>query len=123
MSFKEKTKEMSIKCGGVFSHVAPDAAVSLSTRAASAEYTEKVFTMAAEWAQKETILEVLEIIDKWHQAYPENVFIPLPKYGTPEAEAQDNDLVTRASAHMGRHMSEKLREQILGLIDNNPSDE
>lgn len=64
------------------------------------------------------IKDVLEILDKWHQAYPEDVFTPLPKYGTPEADAQDNNLVTLASAHMGRHMSTKLREEVSGLMED-----
>lgn len=61
------------------------------------------------------IREAVEIIEGWKKAYPEDIFTPLPEYGSPEQEAQDNTLVTRASAHMGRHMSSKLIEQVQDL--------
>lgn len=56
--------------------------------------------------------EVRGIVASWAENYPEDIFAPMPEYGTPEQKAQDNLLVTRASAHMGRHTSKCLAEAI-----------
>ncbi len=75
------------------------------------------FVAGANWARAETIQEIIEILNRWIASYPEDVFTPLPEYGTPEAAAQDATLVTRASAHMGRYMGRKLIEDVIGLIE------
>lgn len=64
----------------------------------------------------------LAFIEDLEKAYAEDLFTPLPKYGTPEHESQDNDLVTRASAHMGRHLTGVLKRDIRDLDQSGEGD-
>lgn len=79
------------------------------------EMLRKIIVKALLYFADGRLEEAEKIISEWARAYPEDVFTPLPKYGTPEQKAQDNVLVTRASAHMGRHMSKCLLEDIKAL--------
>lgn len=56
-----------------------------------------------------------EIASEWAEFYPEDVFLPLPRWGTEEQKNQDNALVTRASAQMGRHCSSVLARDIRAM--------
>lgn len=59
------------------------------------------------------IEEMRKMIQKWRDAYPEDIFQPVPKHD--EQTDAESDLITRASAQMGRHTSTRLLEDLIAL--------
>ncbi len=64
---------------------------------------------------RELLRAVLALLDDWHDAYPQDVFLPLA--GDAERASPD-----RVAAHMARHMARELRRQVIAAYERGAED-